>query len=86
MNVRGKTGTSGTIRGSLGESDVAQIVDGPNFDTAGNAWYQVTVGDLTGYAREDFLAASSATATSQAQPAAAAARRLNSSIRLRASR
>ncbi len=73
VNVRGKTGTSGTVRGTLGESDVAQIIDGPSFDTSGNAWYEITVGDLSGWAREDFLAASSATATSGGTTAAAPA-------------
>ena len=73
VNLRGKTGTSGTVRGTLTESEVGTVEDGPTYDTAGNAWYQVTVGNITGYAREDFLAATSGPATEASEAAKAAA-------------
>lgn len=60
VNLRKKQGTSGTIVGALGESQVAEVVGGPRFDSAGNAWYKLNLAGAVGYAREDYLAGTSA--------------------------
>jgi len=72
VNLRQKANSSGSILGALSVGDVAQVESGAKHDGDGNAWYKLTIGDLTGYAREDFLTASSATTTTQAAAPSAA--------------
>lgn len=72
VNLRKKQGTSGEVLGSLSASDVAEVVGGPKYDSAGNAWYKVNLAGLEGYAREDYLVGTSAAVTEAAAAASAA--------------
>ena len=60
VNIRKSANTSGTVVGGLSESDVAEVTGGPKFDGSGNAWYKIDLAGVSGYAREDFLAGTSA--------------------------
>ena len=46
----------GTLIAMYDEGTYVTVLDGPMTDAAGNYWYQVAVGDKTGYIVADFLA------------------------------
>ncbi len=59
LKIRSGAGKDFDRIGSVSEGDVVQVMDGPEFDDDGNAWYLVTDGDVTGYVFAGFLVAAS---------------------------
>jgi len=55
VRIRADAAPDAAQVGSIDEGDVVQVMSGPVTDSAGNTWYKVTTGDVTGYADGDLL-------------------------------
>ena len=64
LNMRADPAPDAERIGSIPESDVVQVMDGPGYDPIGNPWYLVTDGETTGWVIGTYLAGAD-------QPAAA---------------
>jgi uncharacterized protein YgiM (DUF1202 family) len=59
LNVRSGAGTDFERIMTVGNGDVLQVMDGPEYDGDGNGWYLVTDGDASGWAIAGFLVGAS---------------------------
>ncbi|MEA2511487.1 MAG: hypothetical protein QOJ59_974 [Thermomicrobiales bacterium] len=59
LNIRSGAGKDFERVGSVADGDVVQVMDGPENDDNGDAWYLVTDGDVTGYVFAGFVVAAS---------------------------
>ncbi|MFT4036821.1 MAG: peptidoglycan DD-metalloendopeptidase family protein [Thermomicrobiales bacterium] len=57
LNIRADGAPDAERIGMVPESDVVQIMEGPTWDPAGNPWYLITTGNVTGYVNGRYLAA-----------------------------
>ncbi len=55
LNIRADAAPDAERIGSIPESDVVQVMDGPGLDPIGNPWYLVTDGETTGWVIGDYL-------------------------------
>lgn len=60
--IRSGPGLDAPRIGAIWEGDVVSVLDGPFYDAAGTAWYQISHGGVTGYADGDFLVPAAAAA------------------------
>lgn len=59
LNIRSGAGTDFERVGSVANGDVVQVMNGPETDDDGDAWYLITDGDVTGYVFAGYLSAAS---------------------------
>ncbi|HEY8447356.1 MAG TPA: peptidoglycan DD-metalloendopeptidase family protein [Thermomicrobiales bacterium] len=68
LNIRAGAGQDFERIGFLGEGDVVQVLEGPEYDDDGNGWYLITDGDVTGYVFAGYLAVASEPAPPDDEP------------------
>jgi hypothetical protein len=56
VNIRADGAPDAERIGIVPESDVVQVMDGPQYDPIGNPWYLITDGDVTGFVAGWYLA------------------------------
>ncbi len=56
VRLRSEIGYEATVLANHSEGTWVTVLDGPFTDSAGNYWYQVEVGEITGYIVADYLA------------------------------
>lgn len=76
LRIRESIGLNGAVYGAADEGTVLRILDGPELDSEGNAWYTVDYDGLSGYARASYLSATDSALSARvgapaAQPAPA---------------
>ena len=55
LNIRADAAPDAERIGSIPESDIVQVMDGPGLDPLGNPWYLITDGETTGWVIGDYL-------------------------------